>query len=125
MTPSRRILPALVPSLFFLAVHSTGLAAPDPVAGREFAQKACVNCHVVTEDESFTATKTRFLNPHTQGPDFSTIAAFPGNTAETLRAFLMTTHRDVVKEVGMPNPVLANYQIENVISFILSLREDP
>lgn len=106
----------LIVGLPAVATGKVGMAA-DPVAGRSLARMACAYCHVVEADQGFVPP----LCP--QGPDFSAVAANPSNTEKRLCTFLMTTHK--AKEKGMPNPLLSNNQIENIVSFILSPHKQP
>jgi hypothetical protein len=50
-------------------------------------------------------------------PDFQAIANTPGMTATALRAFLQTPHPK------MPNLILTPEQSDDVIAFLLSLRD--
>jgi hypothetical protein len=43
-------------------------------------------------------------------------------TAESLRTYLATTHAKIASGTGMPNPQLADYQMTEIITCILSLR---
>lgn len=113
-----RLALVLVIGLLALVTGKAGSAA-DPVAGRSFARMACAYCHVVDAGQGFAPP----LRP--QGPDFSAVAAGPGNTAKRLRTFLITTHKSAGKDAGMPNPLLNNTQIDNVVSFIVSQGKQP
>lgn len=104
--------------LTLMAVESVA-AKPDPVMGRLLARAACTYCHIVTEDQGFAPPA------QPQGPAFSAIAANPKSSAKQLRRFLLTTHKDVGNGTGMPNPLLTNQQIENIVAFILSQRRQP
>src|SRR5487761_2801250 len=42
--------------------------------------------------------------------------------AETIRAFLTTTHRNLGSPAGMPNPELVDFQTRQVVAYLLSLR---
>ena len=84
--------------------------------GHAFALLVCAACHVVAPDQESAPI---LRNP---GPSFDTIANRPTTTEESLRTFLSTTHAQMGISSGMPNPRLANYQITEVISYILGLR---
>jgi mono/diheme cytochrome c family protein len=86
------------------------------VKGRAFALLVCSACHVVAPDQPFAPI---LRNP---GPAFQMIADKPTTTAASLRVFLSTTHTTMSTPNSMPNPQLADYQINEVISYILSLR---
>lgn len=109
-----------------LAVVSLGLgastwAAAQPAAdavtrGRRLAELACTPCHVV---EKGSDSQPILRNP---GPTFEMIAARPSTTPESLRALLASGHARLGTEGRMPNPMLADYQIDELIAYILSLR---
>ena len=84
--------------------------------GRQIAEKICWVCHVIGRDQELSPM---LRNP---GPDFHEIAKRPDTTAESLRAFLHTTHRTEGKPYMMPNPMLNDEMIDAVVSYILSLR---
>jgi mono/diheme cytochrome c family protein len=84
--------------------------------GRAFALLVCSACHVVASDQQFSPI---LRDP---GPTFDAIANRPTTTSESLRTFLSTTHTTIGAPYGMPNPQLADYQINEVTSYILSLR---
>jgi cytochrome c2 len=84
--------------------------------GQHFALLACAPCHVVATNQEAPPI---LRNP---GPSFVAIANRPETTADSLSAFLSTTHAKIATPTGMPNPRLAEYQMVEVISYILSLR---
>jgi mono/diheme cytochrome c family protein len=87
-----------------------------PALGRTFALLVCAACHVVSSDQQFAPI---LRNP---APRFDEIAKRPTTTAQSLRTFLTTTHTIIGNSDSMPNPQLADYQINEVISYILSLQ---
>lgn len=84
--------------------------------GHRFALLVCAACHVVATDQGGPPIL------RIPGPSFDAIANKPEITAASLRAFLTTTHAKIAIPAGMPNPQLADYQIDEVVSYILSLR---
>jgi len=56
-------------------------------------------------------------------PTFDAIANKPETTAASLRTFLFTTHGKVINPPGMPNPELADYQMNEVIAYKPSTEE--
>ena len=84
--------------------------------GHRFALLACAACHVVATDQEVPPIL------RTPGPSFDAIANKPGTTRDSLREFLSTTHANIAASTNMPNPQLADYQMAEVISYILSLR---
>ncbi len=85
--------------------------------GRHIAEVVCWTCHVVAQDQEFEP----ILRP--PAPAFAAIARRSNITADYLRTFIATTHRDISKPQGMPNPQLLDFQIEQVVAYIMSLRD--
>jgi mono/diheme cytochrome c family protein len=109
-------------SVSCLALSLGGLASAqeDPVAqGHHLATLICSACHVAAPDQNFAP----ILQP--PAPPFVSIAQRSDVTADFLRTFLTTTHRDISNPKGMPNPQLLDYQIEQISAYILSLRKRP
>jgi len=84
--------------------------------GHRLALLVCAACHVVARDQEAPPIL------RTPGPSFDAIANKPGTTGDSLKVFLSTTHAKVATSTSMPNPQLANYQVAEVINYILSLR---
>jgi len=87
-----------------------------PSQGHAFALLVCAACHVVASDQEAPPIL------RIPGPSFDVIANKSGTTAESLHAFLSTTHAKIATAANMPNPQLADYQMSEVITYILSLR---
>jgi cytochrome c2 len=85
-------------------------------AGRVFAEKVCAACHVVAEDQRFAP----ILKP--PAPSFLDIARRPDLSEASLRQFLRAPHGDKGKNSKMPNALLAQYQIDEVVAYLLSLK---
>lgn len=81
-------------------------------AGHKFALQVCAACHVVAKDQ----TTRPILKP--PAPSFSVIARRPSVTEAFLRGFLRTPHGK------MPNPELADFQIDEVVAYMLSLKHN-
>jgi mono/diheme cytochrome c family protein len=79
----------------------------DAGKGLAFADRVCVECHGVKSGQTVPAA----------APTFKAIANTPGMTAIALTVFFRTPHRD------MPNLVLSDDDRDDVIAYILSLRE--
>lgn len=94
-----------------MSVIEPGIAADlpgDTAAGRALALQSCAGCHVVAE---------RQPRPGMDGaPAFATLARDPAVTETSLRVFLQTPHR------RMPNLILSNREIDDVVSYILAMR---
>jgi mono/diheme cytochrome c family protein len=85
--------------------------------GHHLATLICSACHVAAPDQSFEP----ILRP--PAPAFVSIAERSNVTADFLRTFLTTTHRDISNPRGMPNPQLLDDQIKQISAYILSLRK--
>ena len=96
-----------------------GGVADDARDGHRLAIIICSYCHLAATDQ---ADKPILQPP---GPSFASLARRKDVSADSLRAFLTTTHRDVSRSQGMPNPELLDYQIKQVAAYILSLRDKP
>jgi len=88
----------------------------DAAAGHDLALKICSACHVVARDQEFPPLR------RPPAPTFRSIANRPATTADSLRAFLLRTHRTIEQPYNMPNLALADSQIANAAAYILSLR---
>ena len=86
------------------------------VAGRSFAQRVCGVCHVVTAQ----SMETPLLSP--PGPSFAVLAQRPLLTEQTLREFLASNHGAMGPHEAMPDPRLVDYQIDEIVAFMMSLR---
>ncbi|HTY69649.1 MAG TPA: cytochrome c [Alphaproteobacteria bacterium] len=103
----RRLLLAAVLVIATPAFAQTSYG--DPEAGLKIALRDCAACHVVAG---------RQAGPAPVGvPPFATIARMPSTTALSLRAYLQTPHPP------MPDLALTRAEMEDVVSYILSLRQ--
>ena len=114
---------AVMALLIFL---STGLCAvraqqasqaDEVTQGHRLAVEICSICHLAAPDQ----THQPMLKP--PGPPFTSIAQRPDISAQSLTKFITTTHRGLDNPAGMPNPDLADYQVKEVVAYILSLRK--
>lgn len=96
----------------FLIVVTAGSVLAQNVSqqlkGAAFAQQVCAECHAIQAG--------RPGSPNGQAPTFETVAKTPGMTAIALTAILRTSHRT------MPNIILADDDLRNVIAYIMSLK---
>jgi mono/diheme cytochrome c family protein len=111
-------------SLLVIAIigsYAWGQAPSDPkddvLKGRQLAFKLCIECHLVSPEQPYAP----MLNP--PAPSFESIASRGGTNAASLRAFLTTTHQGLDRPKGMPHPGLADFQIEQITAYLLSLRK--
>ena len=99
-----------------LALMAVGLSATcvraqepgDVQAGRTYVHAHCTVCHALATGPS----------PHLDAPSFFALANTAGMTGRALAAALQTTH-----EV-MPDLVLEGTARDNVIAYIMSLRQE-
>ncbi len=91
----------------------TGTAFAEDVGsvekGHRFAQKVCAACHGV--EKGYQPSKEPFA------PTFEAIAKTPGMTQTALSIFLHTPHST------MPNLVLNDDELADVIAYITSLKD--
>jgi mono/diheme cytochrome c family protein len=80
----------------------------DPVAGRTLAEEVCSACHALPGWEPAVAAPGAL--------PFEDLAADPAVTGMALHAFLLGPHP------VMPNIVLSEEELDNVIAYILSLK---
>jgi mono/diheme cytochrome c family protein len=99
------------------SARSQDSAADDVQAGHHVASALCSICHVATPDQ---ATQPIL---HPPAPPFASIVQRKDITADSLRNFLMTTHRGLDHPKGMPNPDLADFQVRQVVAYLMSLRK--
>ena len=98
-------------ALLFVRRSASG-ATPDTDsvdAGRKLADAWCTVCHNIEKNTAGTS------NP---APDFAAIANQPATTALSVKVFLQTSHPT------MPNLVLAPAQIDDLASYIVSLKRN-
>lgn len=106
----RRFLIGLIAGL---ATMSTAIGicaaaeADDIESGRQLARQICGDCHAVRRDE--------ISSPNRNAPSFEDIAATQGLTPVALRVALQSSHRE------MPNIILTDAELDQVVAYILSL----
>jgi mono/diheme cytochrome c family protein len=85
--------------------------------GHQIALHICTACHVVEATQEYPV----LLNP--PAPPFTDIANRAALTRAWLRHFIVTTHCDEKSlPLTMPNPELLDFQVTDVVAYILSLR---
>jgi len=97
----------LVSAIFVGCGSSAAQQTGDAGEGRRLAQADCAQCHGVERN-------SRSGNP--AAPTFDDIANTPGMTGRALIVALRTSHR------SMPNLVVKDRDAENLVAYILSLR---
>jgi mono/diheme cytochrome c family protein len=118
--PTRRKF-AIVTSALWAAFtpgagHAGTPSADQIEAGRQFAHRVCGACHVVTQQRD----ELPVLAP--PGPSFAVLAQRPSLTEQGLREFLDANHRGMGPHEAMPNPRLADYQIDEIVAYMMSLK---
>jgi mono/diheme cytochrome c family protein len=85
-------------------------------AGRKFASRVCGACHAVTGQRDELPVRTP------AGPSFAVLAQRPSLTEGALREFLGSNHRTLGSAESMPNPRLVDYQIDEIVAFMMALK---
>jgi mono/diheme cytochrome c family protein len=94
-----------------------GDTAADVSKGHHLAVTVCAICHVAAADQETPPIM------HPPAPPFESIAQRKDISADTLQKFLTTTHRELGTQKGMPYPDLADFQVKQVVAYLLSLRK--
>lgn len=79
--------------------------------GRDFAVRFCANCHAVDERNT--------TSPEPAAPPFKAVADMPSTTRLALTVWLQSSHPT------MPNLILSSEEKDNVIAYILHLKDSP
>jgi mono/diheme cytochrome c family protein len=91
---------------------------PDEVQkGHRLAVTLCAICHVAAPDQRFPPELAR------PAPSFASIVQRRTFNAAWLTHFMTTTHRGLDKPSGMANPELMDYQIKEIVAYMLSMRK--
>ena len=77
-------------------------------SGLRLAQRLCADCHSV---------EARTDRPGHFAPSFTAVARMPSTTELALKVFLRSNHR------SMPNIILAEGETEQLVAYILSLKD--
>ena len=80
----------------------------DPGAGAAYAQQVCAKCHAIDRTG---------ISPELTAPIFKDVANTPGMTETALTVWLRTSHPT------MPNIIVEPADMDNVIAYILSLKD--
>ena len=82
----------------------------DIEAGGAYAGKVCAACHAVLANEQ--------ISPLPQAPSFQSVADTPGMTELALTVWLQSSHPT------MPNIILEQDDLRNVVAYICSLKSN-
>ncbi len=94
-----------------LALASGALAQEaDIEAGAAYAEQVCAACHAVLANEQ--------ISPLPQAPTFQSVADTPGMTELALTVWLQSSHPT------MPNIILKQDDLRNVVAYIRSLKKN-
>ncbi len=104
---------ALLPALAYAQNPADQVAA-----GHTFALRVCWTCHVVATDQTVAPIL------HNPAPSFLVLAQRPDLNTKALRNFLSTHNETMGKAGQMPNPRLVDYQIDEVVAYIMSLKKE-
>jgi mono/diheme cytochrome c family protein len=104
-----RILNAIVALILFVPVSAGAAELGDVAAGHAYAKKVCAACHGVERGEKFS--------PELLAPNFDEIAAAPGMNERALQVWLQSSDHE-----NMPNLMLTQEAVDNVVAYIMSLR---
>jgi mono/diheme cytochrome c family protein len=85
-------------------------------SGHDFALKVCAACHLVAKDQ----ISPPILKP--PAPSFSAILRRGDVSEASLRKMLSTPHGNLGRGAKMPNPQLADFQIDKIVAYLLSLK---
>lgn len=102
----RTVLPFVVVLLAAAQAVAQAPSGDATAAGRELVKAQCSTCH---DGEGSPPGRQ-------QGPSLAAVAAMPSTTSISLHAFLMTPH------ANMPNYLFTPQEIDDVVTYILSLR---
>ena len=80
----------------------------NPTEDDRLALKICVACHAVGPDQQ---ARPVLCHP---ASNFQTIAGKLGTTAASLQQFILTTHAEITRPEGIPNPQLTPDQAADI-----------
>jgi mono/diheme cytochrome c family protein len=89
--------------------HVSAQEMGDAKKGATVAQSVCAECHAVAKGEA--------RSPNTKAPTFTNVATTRGMTEMALRVWLQSPHPT------MPNLMLGEEEKDDVIAYILSLKQ--
>jgi mono/diheme cytochrome c family protein len=105
-----KALIGLATALTLGAAGAAGAQDADIQAGKAYAAKICADCHAILPGE--------INSPLFEAPPFQEVAETPGMTELALSVWLQSSHPT------MPNIVLEQDDMRNVIAYIRSLEDE-
>jgi mono/diheme cytochrome c family protein len=100
-------------AVFMLIAAAMGAEAQergDARRGLSHARRVCAECHAVSPGET--------ASPNANAPTFKAVANTPGMTATALTVWFRTSHP------SMPNLIIGSEDTDDLIAYILTLREE-
>ena len=94
--------------ILLFAVPAAAQEAGNPQEGAAYVQHYCAKCHAIADEDA---------SPQQTAPRFKDVANSSGMTATALGVWLQTSHPT------MPNIMLAPNDMDNVVAYILSLKD--
>jgi len=98
---------AVLASALVVALNAEQSARADKSTGKVLAEQRCSQCHGVKRGEK---------SPYVAVPSFTDVADEPSLTEYTLRVFLKTPHST------MPNLIIKPDEMDDIVSYIVSLK---
>jgi len=92
-------------------LSASGQEIGNPYRGQVYARQLCSDCHSVER----VADKS----PAAAAPAFATVGKTSGMTAMALAAWMTTSHPT------MPNLVVRGEKLDDIIAYILSIKDQP
>jgi mono/diheme cytochrome c family protein len=110
-------LSLLLASLLTMGVVAAAQERTEELAasGRKFALSVCGNCHLVEKGQ-----KPPILKP--PAPAFAALASRGTYDEQKLRRFLSGPHANYGRSQKMPNPQLADFEVDEVVAYFLQLK---
>jgi mono/diheme cytochrome c family protein len=90
------------------SAHAALAQEGDVAAGQAYAKQVCAACHAVLPNEQ--------ISPLAQAPTFQKVADTRGMTEMALTVWLQSSHPT------MPNIILKQDDLRNVVAYIVSLK---
>lgn len=101
---------ALAAMLLLAGCQEARAQDADIAAGAAYAKQVCAACHAVLSNQEFS--------PLPEAPTFESVANTPGMTELALTVWLQSSHPT------MPNIILKQDDLRNVVAYIRSLETD-
>ncbi len=99
---------ALLTLILLFAARVAAQEVGNPQEGAAYAQHYCAKCHAIADED---------VSPEQTAPRFKDVANSSGMTATALTVWLQTSHPT------MPNIIVEPSDMDNVVAYILSLKD--